>query len=86
MSFELSVKSIVVEESTSDVAPGVIVIGVVPAVNTLMIAISLVGSQLQRTVEAFSVAFDDRHLFFWCFEGTWKREREHLRSTRLLHQ
>lgn len=47
MPFELSVKSIVVEEPTGDVTPGVIVIGDAPAVNVLLSAVTLVRPQLQ---------------------------------------
>ena len=53
MPFELSVKPIVVEEPTSEVTPGVIVIGGAPAVNALMIAASLVRPHFEWIVKTF---------------------------------
>lgn len=61
MPFELSVKSIVVEQPMSEVTPGIIVVGYAPAVNALMIAATLVRPHFQRTVQPLQIAFKDRH-------------------------
>jgi hypothetical protein len=63
MSFEFSIKSIFVEESASNVAPGVVVAGSIPTVNTLILAFFIVGGQLHGIAEAFHAGFDDRDIY-----------------------
>lgn len=53
MPFELSIKPIVVEEPTSEVTPGVIVIVRAPAVNALMVTATSVRPHFERTVKTF---------------------------------
>lgn len=66
MSFELPVKSIVVKKSTSDVVSCVFrfVVGATPAACAYVIIICSAGFELQQTVKAFSIRFDNRH-FAW---------------------
>ena len=60
MSLEISVKSIVVEESTSDVVSDYILIGVC-GVDACMITICLVRSKLQLSIEAFGIGWESSH-------------------------
>lgn len=58
MSFELPVKSIVVEQPTRKVVPVIIVVGVISAILTYVVTTSPVGRE--QVGEAFGIGFD-RH-------------------------
>lgn len=58
VSFESSVKSVIVEKPTGEVTSVVIVVGIAVAVLTCVVAISLVGRELKLIVQVFGINFD----------------------------